>query len=113
MLARAGWSVAVVEQRAFPRRKVCGEFVSATSFPLLRELGVGEAFIGLAGPGVQRLALFAGRLAPVAPIPKAPSAMGPWGRALGREHLDLLLLDAARMAGAKVWQPYKAVALAE
>ncbi len=40
MLARAGWSVAVVEKAPFPRRKVCGEFISATSLPLLRELGL-------------------------------------------------------------------------
>jgi flavin-dependent dehydrogenase len=39
LLARAGWSVALVERKAFPRRKVCGEFISATSEPLLRDLG--------------------------------------------------------------------------
>ncbi|MEO8411175.1 MAG: FAD-dependent oxidoreductase, partial [Propionivibrio sp.] len=25
LLARAGWTVALIEKRAFPRRKVCGE----------------------------------------------------------------------------------------
>ncbi len=30
LLARAGWSVAVVEKSAFPRRKVCGECIAAT-----------------------------------------------------------------------------------
>ena len=34
-LARAGLSVVVVEKAAYPRRKVCGEFVSATTWPLL------------------------------------------------------------------------------
>ena len=49
MQARAGWSVAVVEMKTFPRRKVCGEFISATSQPVLRELGVDEAFRDRAG----------------------------------------------------------------
>src|SRR5262245_14089568 len=35
LLARAGWSVALIEKAEFPRRKVCGEFISATSLPLL------------------------------------------------------------------------------
>ena len=35
LLARAGWSVAVIEKALFPRRKVCGEYISATNLPLL------------------------------------------------------------------------------
>ena len=31
LLAKGGWSVAVTEKAAFPRRKVCGEFISATT----------------------------------------------------------------------------------
>ena len=52
LLARAGWSVALVERSVFPRPKVCGEFLSATNAPLLRHLGVAEAFLDLAGPDV-------------------------------------------------------------
>ena len=50
LLARAGWSVAVVEKAEFPRRKVCGEFISATTLPLLDELGLADAFLKSAGP---------------------------------------------------------------
>ncbi len=50
LLARAGWSVAVVEKDEFPRRKVCGEFISATSMPLLHELGLLDDFVQRAGP---------------------------------------------------------------
>ena len=39
LLARAGWSVLLVEKAMFPRRKVCGEFISATSTPLLLDFG--------------------------------------------------------------------------
>ncbi|HTJ02570.1 MAG TPA: FAD-dependent oxidoreductase, partial [Methylovirgula sp.] len=30
-LARRGWSVALIEKTLFPRRKVCGEFISASN----------------------------------------------------------------------------------
>ena len=32
-LARAGWSVALIERQRFPRRKVCGECVAASNLP--------------------------------------------------------------------------------
>ena len=111
MLAKTGWSVAVIEKKSFPRRKVCGEFISATSLPLLRELGVADAFLRLAGPDVRRVGLFAQDIMVVAAMPQARGTSGLWGRALGREHLDLMLLEAAVRAGAELWQPWTAVAL--
>jgi flavin-dependent dehydrogenase len=39
-LARAGFSVAVLESRRMPRFKPCGEFMSPECLPMLRELGV-------------------------------------------------------------------------
>ena len=47
LLAQAGWNVAIVEKANYPRRKVCGEFVSATSLPVLRALRVenGDAVV--------------------------------------------------------------------
>jgi flavin-dependent dehydrogenase len=110
VLARAGWSVAVVEKSVFPRRKVCGEFVSATTLPLLREFGIGEAFSRAAGPPVRRVGVFAGETVATAAMPRAEGRDG-WGRALGRETLDRLLLDRAVAAGAHLRQPWKAVAL--
>ena len=59
LLARAGWSVAVLEKSTFPRQKVCGEFLSATNLPLLRHLGIAEPFLALAGPeGASGCAVF-------------------------------------------------------
>jgi flavin-dependent dehydrogenase len=111
MLARAGWSVAVVEKKPFPRRKVCGEFISAASLPLLQALGVAEAFLQQAGPGVHRVGLFAKDATLAADMPELGGAPDAWGHALGREHLDALLLDAATRAGAELWQPWTAVKL--
>lgn len=111
MLARAGWSIAVVEKNTFPRRKVCGEFISATSQPLLRELGVDEAFRNRAGPEVRRVGLFAQDTLLASGMPHPSSSLGRWGRALGREHLDQLLLEAAARAGATLLQPWHAAEL--
>ena len=49
LLARAGWSVALIERQAFPRRKVCGECVAASNLALLDVLGVGAGFERCAG----------------------------------------------------------------
>jgi flavin-dependent dehydrogenase len=108
LLARAGWSIAIVEKSRFPRRKVCGEFISATSMPLLHELGVLAAFLHQAGPEIRRVGLFAKAAALSAPMPQPANAIAERGRALGREHLDDLLLQAAQDVGANVWQPWKA-----
>ncbi len=111
-LARAGLSVAVVEKAAFPRRKVCGEFISATTWPLLRELGVASGLQQFAGPPVRRVGLFAGDVIVDAAMP-APAGADAWGRAIGREHLDLALLEAAARAGAELLQPWSALGLEE
>jgi flavin-dependent dehydrogenase len=109
LLARAGWSVGVVEKASFPRRKVCGEFLSATNMPLLRRLGLADAFLELAGPDVRRVGLFARDRTIVADMPRLRDGVHGWGRALGREHLDTVLLAKAVAEGASVWQPWNLV----
>jgi flavin-dependent dehydrogenase len=105
-LAEAGWSVALVEKRDFPRRKVCGECIAATNLPLLDALGVGDAFRKIAGPELRRVGLFVGEREIVAPLPPLNAVEHRWGRALGREHLDTLLLERAAEVGASIWQPW-------
>jgi len=108
LLAQAGWSVALVEKRRFPRRKVCGECIAATNLPLLDALGVGAAFAHLAGPELRRIGVFAGARIVTAELPRFRDSRYPWGRALSREYLDDLLLQRAAEAGACVWQPWVA-----
>ena len=105
LLARAGWSVALIERQRFPRRKVCGECVAASNLALLDALGVGAAFAARAGGELRRVALLRGGASIVARLPAAPGAYR-WGRALGRDHLDTLLADAAEAAGATRLQPW-------
>jgi len=110
LLTQAGWSVAVVERKVFPRRKVCGEFISATSLPVLR-LGVADLFMASAGPPVERVGLFVGNAEIVAAMPGAAPGGDGWGRALGREELDRVLLERAAAIGAEVWQPWTVTGL--
>lgn len=106
LLARAGWSVALVDKNVFPRRKVCGECLAARNLPLLEALGIGAEFTKLAGPELRQVALMRGTRTVVANLPTAPDRQHNWGRALGRETLDTLLLERARAAGAVVLQPW-------
>jgi len=105
LLAQAGWFVALAEKAEFPRRKVCGEFISAATLPILEACGVADAFSASAGPPVQRVGVYAGDVTLAAPEERL------WGRALGREHLDMLLRDAAVAAGARLFQPVEMTSL--
>lgn len=101
LLARSGREVVVVEKSAFPRRKVCGEFIAAAGISLLHQWGLGERFDALAGPEVRRIAVWAGRGAFEAPMP-ALDGRAAYPRALERATLDALLLNEATRAGARV-----------
>jgi 2-polyprenyl-6-methoxyphenol hydroxylase-like FAD-dependent oxidoreductase len=105
LLAQAGWHVAVVEKHAFPRRKVCGECISASNLPLLHDMGIGEQVLKLAGPPLQKVALMARNERIVADLPALGKGTFKWGVALGREYFDSLLLQRARQCGAEVFQP--------
>src|SRR3984885_2065305 len=105
LLAQAGWSVALIERAAFPRRKVCGEFISPASMPVLQACGVAADFRARAGPPVHTVAAYSGATTVQAPLPGC-------GRALGREHLDALLRDAALASGALLFQPATVTAIA-
>ncbi|TIO10786.1 NAD(P)/FAD-dependent oxidoreductase [Mesorhizobium sp.] len=113
-LARRAWAVAIVEKSAFPRHKVCGEYMSASNLALLDQLEIGEAWRANAGPEIRRVGFFSGETRVEAPMPGANDgrcAKDGFGRALGRDILDCLLLQAARSAGVEIFQPCRAVAI--
>ena len=105
LLARGGWNVLLIEKKLFPRRKVCGECVAASNLPLLDALGVGDAFAANAGPELRQVALMYRDTQTVADLPPVLRPSHRFGRALGRETLDALLMDQASAAGAHVLQP--------
>jgi len=102
LLARDGYSVTIVEKAAFPRAKVCGEYLSPPSLAVFERLGLLDQFLELAGPVISRVAAFHKGTVIEAQMPERG---GRHGRALRREVLDQLLLDNAIAAGAKVIQP--------
>jgi len=101
LLARGGLSVMLAEKSVYPRAKVCGEFISATTWPLLEELDIDAADPGK-GPPVREVGLFAGEHVLDSPMPGAQRGAG---AALRREILDTALLAAAARAGAVIRQP--------
>lgn len=109
LLARDGFRVALVEKTAFPRRKVCGEFISATSRPLLSDNMFDELFRASSGPDVKRVAVFAREISAEGPMPFVKKSG--WGKAIAREQLELALLHAAADAGTDIWQPWKVMDL--
>lgn len=106
LLASAKWSVALVEKQTFPRRKVCGACIAASNLPILAALGIGDAFVRLAGPELRGVALYCGDGLLHAPLPAVPNTPHPWGRALERDTFDRLLLERARELEVTIWQPW-------
>lgn len=106
LLARAGLSVALVEKKRFPRRKVCGECLAASNLPLLDALGIADEVMANAGAELRRVTLMHGERESGAALPPARHARFAWGRAIGRESLDDLLLARARRDGVDVLQPW-------
>ena len=93
--ARFGARVALLEAGEFPRHKVCGEFVSAESLDVLRDLlcGVAEAArILSAAPAIDKVRLLLDHAFTTAPV-------SPPGLSISRYDLDHLLLQAAHKTG--------------
>jgi menaquinone-9 beta-reductase len=105
LLAEAGWHVILVEQSAYPRQKVCGECISAGSLELFDSLGVGAAFRTMAGPEHSRVGWMGSLPLLDADFPACSVGAYPYGRAVGRDRLDALLLERARSVGVEVLQP--------
>ena len=106
LLAQAGWRIALIEKTPFPRRKVCGEFISGTTWPLLHQLGIAGSLREIAGPVVRRVGVYAGDAMVSAELSAPTERADEGGLALGREHLDTLLLQRAAGLGADIWQPW-------
>ena len=94
LLARRGHRVVVFEKDAYPRQKVCGEYISAESEAFMRELGVPLA--QLAPPRITRFVL-------TSPFGHAASCrLSPGGIGIRRYRLDALLAELAQQAGAQI-----------
>ncbi|MCP9784524.1 NAD(P)/FAD-dependent oxidoreductase [Cyanobium sp. WKJ7-Wakatipu] len=100
-LASRGVRVLLVEQRLFPRWKVCGACLSPQALAALKTAGLGGLVAAQGGLSLERLQLgVAGRVNPI--------ALGA-GRVLSRSRLDQALMEAAVAVGATVLTGTRAV----
>lgn len=95
-LARAGLSVLLADQHAFPRDKTCGDGLIPDAHAALRRLGVLDEVMALAQP-VRHVSCIAPRGGRV----DVPGTMA----VLPRRELDHILLRAAQRAGAVLLPP--------
>jgi 2-polyprenyl-6-methoxyphenol hydroxylase-like FAD-dependent oxidoreductase len=105
LLQRAGWRVVLVEKSAFPRQKVCGECLTAGGLAMLEELGIGAAVRARASPDLRQVGWMDDAPSVLADLPACVDGTYRYGRALGRDHLDALLVDRARELGVTLLQP--------
>ncbi|MFM9903456.1 MAG: NAD(P)/FAD-dependent oxidoreductase [Pyrinomonadaceae bacterium] len=110
-LAKAGLSVLLVEQKKFPRQKLCGEFISPECLGHFGDLGVIEGIKLAGGVDIQETVFFASN-------GKGISVKSEWfGQAdscalgLSRSEMDELLLRRARELGVDVREETAAAGL--
>jgi flavin-dependent dehydrogenase len=96
VLAERGARVLLLEKDRFPRRKVCGEFLSGSSRPALDRLGVRKRVEAIAPAPIETGILYSHSARPIAFRLPAP-ALG-----ISRERLDALLAERAVEAGAEL-----------
>ena len=96
-LAQAGLRVRVVDRARFPREKLCGDTLNPGTLSILDRLGVGS--------GVREKALAISGMTVTGPGGVSVSSDygdGLQGGAITRRELDLMLIEAAARAGARV-----------
>ncbi len=103
VLARHGWKVVLLEQKPFPRSKVCGECLSDLGFQTLANLDLTRE---LSRHAVQ---LTATRLVRGGESLRIDLPRPMWGYSRGR--LDETLLAAAAQAGVEILQPERMTAI--
>lgn len=105
-LAEAGWDVAVVEKKRFPREKTCGDGLTPRAVRQLADMGLEGALAGSHRYGGLRSCGF-GRELDLA-WPEHPD-FPPYGYTITRHDLDGLVAERAVKAGATLLQGTEAV----
>jgi menaquinone-9 beta-reductase len=105
-LAEAGWDVAVVEKKVFPREKTCGDGLTPRSVCQLADMGVEGALAGAHRYTGLRAHAF-GRVLDL-PWPEHPTFPS-YGYVITRHDLDAIVNERAVKAGASVWQGTEAI----
>ncbi len=105
-LAEAGWDVALVEKKVFPREKTCGDGLTPRSVRQIADMGLESALAGAHRYGGLRAHAF-GQVLDL-PWPEHPSFPS-YGYVITRHDLDALVNERAVKAGATVFQGTEAL----
>ena len=105
-LAEAGWDVALVEKKVFPREKTCGDGLTPRSVRQIADMGIEGALAGAHRYSGLRAHAF-GQVLDL-PWPEHPSFPS-YGYVITRHDLDAIVNERAVKAGATVWQGTEAV----
>jgi len=105
-LASAGWDVAVVEKKHFPRAKTCGDGLTPRSVRQLLDMGLGDALSGAHRYLGLRACAFGSMLE--LPWPRHPD-FPEYGYTITRHDLDALVAEHAAKAGATIFEGTEAL----
>lgn len=100
-LAQRGLKVLLVEQKRFPRAKLCGEFISPECLTHFAELGVADTIERSRGIPVERT-VFYSRSGSALEVPSRWFNSNSHAMGLSRAAMDKVLLDRAAQAGAEI-----------
>jgi geranylgeranyl reductase family protein len=106
-LAEAGWDVALVEKKVFPREKTCGDGLTPRAVRQIADMGLEASLTG--AHRYQGLRAHAYGKVLDLPWPEHPSFPN-YGYVITRHDLDQIVNERAEKAGATVWQGTEAVA---
>jgi geranylgeranyl reductase family protein len=105
-LAEAGWDVALVEKKVFPREKTCGDGLTPRSVRQIADMGIEGSLAGAHRYTGLRAHAF-GQVLDL-PWPEHPTFPS-YGYVITRHDLDAIVNERAVKAGATVWQGTEAV----
>jgi flavin-dependent dehydrogenase len=100
-LATRGARVLLVEQKRYPRAKLCGEFISPECLGHFQRLGVADQMIS-AGAATLTQTVFYSRKGHSVNVPTEWFGANTGALGLSRSEMDLKLLERAKAAGAMV-----------
>jgi len=102
-LAQAGARVLLLEQKRFPRPKLCGEFISPECISHFERLGVATEMLASGGKAITTTVFYARSGASVH-LPSEWFKPGTTALGLSRSEMDQRLLKRAKQVGVTVWE---------
>jgi flavin-dependent dehydrogenase len=109
-LAMTGARVLLIEEKKFPRAKLCGEFISPECFTYFKRLGVMDQMISAGGASLSETVFYSRRGHSVA-VPSAWFKFGTTALGLSRREMDRRLLERAKSVGVEVLEKVHASGL--